>query len=76
MTFAGIAAAQPRDARASDEAVQPSKTVIDLEGEVIEGQKGSPQLEVVSARSASQGESLLRVREEFREKVLGSATEL
>jgi hypothetical protein len=76
LSFAAIAGAQTHDA--SPDAVKASRptTVIDFESETIEGRQEAPQIETVTARPGSRGPSLLRVREDFREKVLESASEL
>lgn len=51
-------------------------TVIDFEGDTIEGDLSRPDGEYVEARIKVKHSNLIRVREEFKEKVMQSVGEL
>jgi len=51
-------------------------TVIDFEGESIEGDLSRPDGEYVEARKTVPHSNLIRIREEFKEKVMQSVGEL
>ncbi len=51
-------------------------TVIDFEGESIEGDLSRPDGEYVEARTKVKHTNLIRIREEFKEKVMQSVGEL
>jgi hypothetical protein len=51
-------------------------TVIDFEGDTIEGDLSRPDGEYVEARQKVKHSNLIRVREEFKDKVMQSVGEL
>jgi hypothetical protein len=51
-------------------------TVIDFEGDTIEGDLSRPDGEYVEARKTVKHSNLIRIREEFKEKVMQSVGEL
>ena len=51
-------------------------TVIDFEGDMIEGDLSRPDGEYVEVRNKVKHSNLIRVREEFKEKVMQSVGEL
>jgi hypothetical protein len=51
-------------------------TVMDLEGDLIEGTSDRPDVEPVTAAPRARHESLIRVRQDFRARVLQSASAL
>ncbi len=52
------------------------KTVINFEDDTIQGDLTRPDGEYIEARKKVQHSNLIRIREEFRQKVLQSAGEL
>ena len=51
-------------------------TVIDFEGDTIEGDLSRPDGEYVDARKTVKHSNLIRIREEFKDKVMQSVGEL
>ena len=72
----GRALAAPKPAGDSQGVVYEKKTVINFEDDTIQGDLTRPDGEYVEARKKVAHSNLIRVREEFRTKVLQSAGEL
>jgi len=70
------ALAAPKPAGDSQGVVYEKKTVINFEDDTIQGDLTRPDGEYVEARKKVSHSNLIRVREEFRTKVLQSAGEL
>jgi hypothetical protein len=63
--------------RAAAEAARPQRvTVMELEEDLIEGAADRPDAEPIVATHRAQQESMVRVREEFRDKAMQSVGEL
>ncbi|MHB8419854.1 MAG: adventurous gliding motility protein CglF [Myxococcales bacterium] len=73
LSGAAPAFAAPPD---SSGVVYEKKTVINFEDDTIQGDLTRPDGEYVEARKKVKHSNLIRVREEFRQKVLRSAGEL
>jgi hypothetical protein len=73
---AGRAQAAPKTAGDSPGVVYEKKTVINFEDDTIQGDLTRPDGEYIEARKKVNHSNLIRVREEFRSKVLQSAGEL
>ncbi len=80
LALLGAAAVHPSRALAGPPAssgvVYEKKTVINFEDDTIQGDLTRPDGEYVEARKKVKHSNLIRVREEFRQKVLQSAGEL
>jgi hypothetical protein len=64
-------------ARAAEPARKPEKTqVVNFEDDTIQGDLTRPDGEYVEARKAVNHTNLIRIREEFRDKVLQSVSDL
>jgi hypothetical protein len=72
----GRALAAPKPTGDSQGVVYEKKTVINFEDDTIQGDLTRPDGEYVEARKKVAHSNLIRVREEFRTKVLQSAGEL
>jgi len=70
------ALAAPKPTGDSQGVVYEKKTVINFEDDTIQGDLTRPDGEYVEARKKVSHSNLIRVREEFRTKVLQSAGEL
>jgi hypothetical protein len=73
---ASRAQAAPKPAGDSQGVVYEKKTVINFEDDTIQGDLTRPDGEYIEARKKVAHSNLIRVREEFRTKVLQSAGEL
>jgi hypothetical protein len=73
---AGASTARGAPKPAASEVTYEKKTVINFEDDTIQGDLTRPDGEYVEARKRVQHSNLIRVREEFRAKVLQSAGEL
>ena len=51
-------------------------TVMDFDDEIIESGREAPQVEATIAKPKASHEGVIRVREQFRDKVLQSASQL
>jgi hypothetical protein len=69
--FAAVAAAED-----DENVIFKKKTVYNFEDDTITGDLTRPDQEFLSARKGVQHKSLIRVREDFKEKVLQSAGDL
>jgi hypothetical protein len=74
LSLAGTAAAQAK--KGGGDVTYEKKTVINFEDDTIEGDLTKPDGEYVEARKKVHHSNLIRIREEFREKVLQSVGEL
>ncbi len=72
--FPGRAQAAPKSAEAAT--TYEKKTVINFEDDTISGDLTRPDGEYIEGRKTVQHSNLIRVREEFRAKVLQSVGEL
>jgi hypothetical protein len=73
---ASRAQAAPKPVGDSQGVVYEKKTVINFEDDTIQGDLTRPDGEYIEARKKVNHSNLIRVREEFRTKVLQSAGEL
>jgi hypothetical protein len=73
---ANSAQAAPKPAGDAQGVVYEKKTVINFEDDTIQGDLTRPDGEYIEARKKVNHSNLIRVREEFRSKVLQSAGEL
>jgi hypothetical protein len=71
LSFSAVAWAQ-RGAEPASQRV----TVMDLEGDLIEGTGDRPDLESIDAAPHAQHESLIRVRQDFRAEAMESVSAL
>jgi hypothetical protein len=77
LVLATASLAQDKNKKPSGEAVTYKKTTeFTFSDETIDGELMRPDGEYVQARKRSKQPNLLRLREEFRKKVLSSATSL
>ena len=73
----GLAYAQAKKEKTADENVRYAKTTtINFEDDTIEGDLTRPDGEYVEARKRVKHSNLIRIREEFKEKVMESVGEL
>jgi hypothetical protein len=68
---ASIAQPAPKTAQAA--AAQRATTITFDEDDLIDGRLNTPELEVISGRPTARSTNLIRVREDFNDKVLESA---
>ncbi len=72
-----LAFAQSKKDKAGDESVRYAKTTtINFEDDTIEGDLTRPDGEYVEARKRVKHSNLIRIREEFKDKVMQSVGEL
>ena len=75
LAFAGTATAE--DKKSGGESAHPSRTTtINFEDDTIEGDLSRPDGEYVEGRKAVKHSNLIRIREEFKQKVMESVGEL
>lgn len=70
LSVSGLAVAQEAD---EDGVVYRQRTVYSFEGDTIDGDLMRPDGAYIEARKEIQHSNLIKVRDDFREKVLGSA---
>jgi hypothetical protein len=79
-TLAGAMVLAPRAARAADDAeagvIYQKKTVINFDEDTIDGDLTKPDAAYVESRKRVRHSNLIRIREDFREKVLASVSNL
>ncbi len=71
-----LAAAQEKKAEAAPRVEYEKKTVINFEDDTIEGDLKRPDGEYVEARQKVEHSNLIRIREDWREKVMQSSGDL
>mgnify|MGYP000331641452 CR=1 FL=1 len=74
--FSSAAVAQDDTAKGADGATYQRKTVINFEDDTIEGDLKTPDGEYLEARKKSRHKSLIKIRENFRRRILQSAGRL
>lgn len=76
-TFALAGTATAEDKKSGNESARPSRTTtINFEDDTIEGDLSRPDGEYVEGRKAVKHSNLIRIREEFKQKVMESVGEL
>lgn len=78
MAFAEDKAEEKKDQPAGDQqqTIYKKKTVYDFEDDTITGDLTRPDGEYIDARRKVKHQNLIRIREDFKEKVLGSVSKL
>ena len=76
LTAAPALAQPPREKAEPDRVVIPSKTIIDLTGQVIEGAVEGPQAGVIFVPVRPQFGPMVQVRQSFHGELLSSANDL
>ena len=78
VAFAEDKAEDKKDQPAGDQqqTIYKKKTVYDFEDDTITGDLTRPDGEYIDARRKVKHQNLIRIREDFKEKVLGSVSEL
>jgi hypothetical protein len=71
--LAGPALAQDEAVKGSDGNSYQRKTVINFEDDTIEGDLKTPDGEYLEARKKARHKSLIKIREQFRRRILQSA---